>query len=104
MFFIVVMLGAAYFVFTNAVQGGELISVPDITGKSITEASNILTQAGLELGSQNQVVNKKVPEYHVIVQRPTPNTVVRQGRKVNLTVSQGRAEVKTLPRAIGRGP
>jgi eukaryotic-like serine/threonine-protein kinase len=101
LFFIVVMLGAAYFIFTNAVQGGELISVPDITGKSITEASNILTQAGLELGSQNQVVNKKVPEYHVIVQRPTPNTVVRQGRKVNLTVSQGRAEVKT-PNFIGK--
>jgi beta-lactam-binding protein with PASTA domain len=101
LFFIVVMLGVAYYVFTQAVQGGELVSVPDITGKSITEASNILTQHGLELGSQRQVVNEKVPEYHVIVQRPTPNTVVRQGRKVNLTVSQGRAEVRT-PSLIGK--
>ncbi len=100
LFFIAVMLGVAYYVFTQAVQGGELVSVPDITGKSITEASNIITQAGLELGVQRQVINEQVPEYHVIVQRPTANKVVRQGRKVNLTVSQGRREVKA-PSVVG---
>lgn len=101
LFFIVVMLGAAYYVFTQAVEGGQPVPVPDVTGLSITEASNILTQAGFEIGTQRQVMNEQVPEYHVIVQRPTANTVLRQGRKINITISQGRAMIKA-PNFLGQ--
>ena len=88
------MAGVAYYVFNQAVQGGKLVTVPEVTGMSITQAANVITQAGLELGAQRQVVTDKVPQYHVILQRPTPNTVVREGRKINLTVSQG---LETVP-------
>ena len=100
MFFIAVMAGVAYYVFNQAVKGERLVTVPEITGMSITQAANILTQAGLELGSQRLVVSDQVPEYHIIVQRPSPNTVVRAGRKVNLTVSQGR-EALPAPSWVG---
>ena len=101
LFFIAIMAGVAYYVFNEAVQGGDLVTVPDITGMSITQAANIVTQSGLTLGTQRQVLNEQVPEYHVILQRPTPNTVVRSGRKVNLTISQGREFVQT-PTWIGK--
>ncbi|MFP6583320.1 MAG: PASTA domain-containing protein [Candidatus Hydrogenedentota bacterium] len=101
LFFIAVMGGVAYYVFNQAVQGGKLVTVPEVTGMSITQAANVITQAGLELGAQRQVINDQVPEYHVILQRPTPNTVVRAGRKVNLTVSQGLETIAT-PNWIGK--
>jgi serine/threonine-protein kinase len=100
LFFIGIMAAVAYYVFNEAVQGGDLVTVPDVTGMSITQAANVVTQAGLALGTQRQVLNEQVPEYHVILQRPTPNTVVRSGRKVNLTISQGREFVQT-PSWIG---
>lgn len=99
--FIAIMGGVAYYVFNQAVQGGRLVTVPEVTGMSITQAANVITQAGLEIGAQRQVVNEQIPEYHVILQRPSPNTVVRAGRKVNLTVSQG-LETITTPTWIGQ--
>lgn len=101
LFFIAIMAGVAYYVFTQAVQGGELVTVPDVTGMSITQASNVLTQSGLVLGSQRQVINENVPQYHVIHQSRSANNVVRTGRKVNLTISQGREFVEA-PRWIGK--
>jgi eukaryotic-like serine/threonine-protein kinase len=101
LFFIAVMGMVAYYVFNEAVQGGNLVTVPDVAGMSITQAADIVTQAGLALGTQRQVVNEQVPEYHVILQRPTPNTVVRAGRKINLTISQGR-EFVLAPSLIGK--
>ena len=101
LFFIAVMGAVAYYVFNEAVEGGELVTVPDVAGMSITQASDVITQAGLTLGAQRQVVNEQVPEYHVIVQRPTPNTVVRAGRKVSLTISQGREFIQA-PIWIGK--
>ena len=99
-FFVAVMAGVAFYVFNQAVEGERLVTVPEITGMSITQAANVLTQEGLELGSQRLVISDQIPEYHVIVQRPTPNTVVRAGRKVNLTVSKGR-EAMSAPSFLG---
>jgi len=61
----------------------------------------VLAEAGLELGDQRQVVTERVPPYHVIVQRPSPNRVVRTGRKVSLTISAG-AQLETAPGFIGK--
>jgi beta-lactam-binding protein with PASTA domain len=88
------MGGAAWFVFNQAVQGGNLVQVPDIVGLPVTEASNRLIEQGLDLGTQRHVRNPNVPEYHIIMQRPSPQQVVRTGRKIMITVSAGRDEIQ----------
>lgn len=100
-FFVAVMLLAAYFVFTQAVQGGTHVIVPDVTGLSFTRAADVLTEAGLELGKRHEVADDRVPEFHVIVQRPRANQVVRAGRKVALTISEGR-RYEPVPGFIGK--
>lgn len=92
---------SAYFVFNEAVKGGVYVLVPDVTGLPITSAANILAQAGLELGTQKQISNTRVPEYHVIVQRPSANRVVRAGRKVSLSISAG-SHYENAPSLVGR--
>ena len=94
------MGGAAYFVFNEAVKGGEHVIVPDLVGLPITQASFMLAENGLEMGKQKQVAHDYFPEYHVILQRPSANKVVRSGRKVNLTISQGR-QLEVAPQLVG---
>lgn len=100
-FFLAVMGLAAYWVFTQAVQGGSYVIVPDVTGLSFTRAADVLTEAGLELGKRHEVADDRVPEFHVIVQRPRANQVVRSGRKVALTISEGK-RYEPVPGFIGK--
>ncbi|MCH7910963.1 MAG: PASTA domain-containing protein [Candidatus Hydrogenedentes bacterium] len=100
-FLIIVMAASAYFVFNEAVKGGGYIVVPDVVGLPLNKASNILVESGLEIGKQRQVVNDRYPEYHVMLQRPAANRVVRSGRKVHLTISAG-TRFEAAPYLVGR--
>lgn len=88
-FFLLVMAGAGYYVFLEALDGGQYVTVPNVLGLPITEASFMLAERGLELGKQEQVTHPTVPKYHVIAQRPDAGRVVRTGRKVYPVVSMG---------------
>lgn len=88
-FFLAVMAAAGYYVFDQTLQGGAHVPVPNVAGLSITEASNVLAERGLELGQQTNVPHDTVPKYHVIGQRPQAGRVVRTGRKVNAVISMG---------------
>ena len=100
-FLILVMAASAYFVFNEAVKGGGFIVVPDIVGLPLNKASNVLVESGLEIGKQRQVINERYPEYHVMLQRPAANRVVRSGRKVHLTISAG-TRYEAAPYLVGR--
>lgn len=85
------MAVSGYFVFMEALDGGQYVSVPDITGFPIAEASFRLTESELELayGKEDQVPHSTVPKYHIITQRPESGRVVRTGRKIHAIVSMG---------------
>jgi beta-lactam-binding protein with PASTA domain len=101
LFFVAVMAAAGYYVFMQVLQGGSYVKVPDVTMRPITEASFMLAERGLEIGTPSSAVDESVPKYYVIVQRPTGGKVVRTGRKVELTVSAG-AESLTPPHLVGK--
>ncbi len=95
------MTAAGLYVFNTAVAGGEYVTVPNITLLSVTQASFELGRVGLEMGKQTPMFSDQVPPYHVISQRPEPGAVVRTGREVFPTVSQG-AEIETTPEYVGK--
>lgn len=99
-FLVAVMALVALYVFNQAAAGGGYVTVPDVSGLPVTRAANVLAEVGLDLGDQHQVRNDRVPEYHVIVQQPRAGEVVRAGRKVSLTISQGR-QFETAPNFFG---
>lgn len=101
LFFIAVMAGAGYYVFTQAVKGGEHVTVPNIVGLPITQASYVLGERGLEFGQQTEIHSDSFPEYHVIAQRPAAGRVVRAGRKVFPTVSAG-SQLEPAPDVVGK--
>ena len=100
-FFLLVMAAAGLYVFNTAVAGGEYVTVPNITHLSVTQASFELGKIGLAMGRHTPMFSDQVPPYHVISQRPEPGAVVRAGREITATVSQG-AEVQETPVFVGK--
>ncbi|MEU4389132.1 Stk1 family PASTA domain-containing Ser/Thr kinase [Kribbella sp. NPDC023855] len=70
-------------------KGRKPIAVPDLTGKSIREATRTLRKAGFTIGRTDQF-DEKVPEGRVISQTPNSGTLFAKD-KVQLVVSKGPA-------------
>jgi serine/threonine-protein kinase len=73
--------------------------VPDVVGKSISEASNLLGQAGFTVNQTSEPSNE-IDEGVVIRTDPVKGTVRPKGSTVTVVVSSGPAE-STVPFVIG---
>ena len=66
-----------------------LVPIPDVTGRQVAEAKDILTAQGFVAGAVTEVEDPSVPIGQVISQDPPPLTPAKQATTVVLTVSQG---------------
>jgi len=87
-------LGLTYFAFflmsMRIATRAREVKVPDVRGKSVTEASAAISNAGLSLRiDPMRGVDPAVPADHVLAQDPDPGTVVRRPRAVRIHVSEG---------------
>ncbi len=69
-------------------DGGELVSVPKLTGLTEEKAIELLKKEGFELGEVKEEYSKK-PIGNVVSQEPAAATMMRVGTIVDLTVSKG---------------
>jgi beta-lactam-binding protein with PASTA domain/predicted Ser/Thr protein kinase len=81
-------------------QGPEPVTVPDVTGKSQTEASQILSQAGFVVNAVPEE-NDEVEEGLVISQDPPANEEVPRGSQITIRVSSGAGTVP-IPDVTGQ--
>ena len=77
----------AFFSFGNF-WSTENITVPDVTGKQVEIAKNILKKKNLDV-SVKEVESSDVPIGEVISQTPSGGAVVKAQRTIHLTVSKG---------------
>lgn len=75
--------------------------IPDVTGKTVDEATTVLERAGFELGTTSMKYDENVEAGKIISQDPAADTKHDQGTKVNVVVSQG-AEQVTVPDLKGK--
>jgi beta-lactam-binding protein with PASTA domain len=83
------------------VVGGRQVTVPDIRGLGEEDAAATLRQTGLKHEIGEDVFSVEYPESTVASQDPLPGAVVKQGRKVVLTMSLG-GEFQGVPYCIGK--
>lgn len=76
------------------------VQVPDVVGRHLDDARDILRDAGLEYALARRVHHPEVPEFHVIAQHPDPQRVVKAGRVVELAMSLG-PEIAEVPDVTG---
>lgn len=78
------------------------VPVPDLTGRSINDASALLSDAGLTLRvEERRRIDPHVPEGHVVTQDPGPGVKLRTARGVRVYVSAG-ARATALPAVAGQ--
>jgi serine/threonine-protein kinase len=78
------------------------VPVPDLSGRTVREASALLEDRGLTLRvDENRRVHPKIPEGHIAQQDPPPGVLARRPRGVKVWVSLG-AQGSTAPDLAGQ--
>ena len=91
---------SAFLAVRMSVRASE-VTVPDLAGRSVNDASARLDDLGLTLRvDENRRTDPKIPAGSVVQQDPTPGTHVRRQRSIHVWVSQGE-EVIVVPSLVG---
>ena len=77
------------------------VTVPNVQGKLTNDAIRELQSAGLDGLVTSRQFSNEVGKDRVVSQKPLPEEVAKQGRSVELIISQG-AQVEVLPNVKGR--
>lgn len=77
------------------------VSVPSIMGKTVTEAQQVLADAGLKMKVAKTVIDPERPKDVVISQDPGPGTKIDKGETVEVVVSKG-PNLGAVPDVVGR--
>jgi serine/threonine-protein kinase len=83
------------------VQKGKITKVPDVIGLPIQEAKNKIVEAGLDPKEAEYKNDKRYAIGSVILQIPAPQSEVKYGRGVYLTISGGE-ELVEVPNLKGK--
>ena len=74
----------------------QKIAVPDLSGKTLTEATTVLTNAGLRLGNISYLPSTDLLPNTVIEQYPRAGELVPNGQLIDLFVVQGGEKKKEV--------
>ena len=96
---VVVVLSAVFLVIGN-VFSRDTVKVPDVTGKTVVEAQQILENAGFSITFKEAYDDKVTPGL-VLKQDPEGNEMRKEGSAVYLTVSKG-IEMVEVPNLTGK--
>lgn len=99
MFFIGFII-SNYIVMPIYVKSSREVEVPDVCGLEFEEAKQLLAENRLSGEFEVERFSEGIPPGIVVSQRPAPGKIVKQGKKVFLTVSKGEESVR-IPYVIG---
>lgn len=79
---------------------GKTIEVPDISGKQLSEAVSILRSEKLDFEIVDHKYVKGAKENEVLEQRPAAAAKVKEGRKIELTMSSAHEPMQVIPPVV----
>jgi beta-lactam-binding protein with PASTA domain len=80
---------------------GEMVSIPDLSGKTVEDAREILSIKKLALITSGMELHERIEKGRIIHQDPLPGSRIKINKKVKVILSAGR-EIVVMPRFIGR--
>jgi serine/threonine-protein kinase len=85
-------------------RGGQAITVPDLIGRALIEAQNLLANQGLQMGSLNEIYSADIPAGAIMTQNPSSGTVVARGALIDIDASKGPLPdgAMIIPNFLGR--
>src|SRR5712692_3092870 len=97
---VVVALFSALTAMRLAIHGRE-VAVPDLFGKTPTEARRIVEQSELQMEVEREYYSATVAEGRILSQLPQPGTQVRRGWRIRVAESLGPQRVQ-IPNLLGQ--
>ncbi len=82
------------------VKHGKDVVLPQVAGRQFSEADSLLKKQGFKTILDKEVYSSKYPKGTITFQNPFPESIVKKGRRVYLTVSKGEKRV-AVPKLIG---
>jgi len=79
----------------------EAKTVPAVTGRSLSEATEILDKAGFEVEIQDSIYVDTIPPMRVLRQGPQDGEVVKVNRTVYLTINRAVPPMVEMPNLVG---
>ncbi|MDI3535711.1 MAG: eukaryotic-like serine/threonine-protein kinase [Eubacteriaceae bacterium] len=92
----VVAIGIIAFAFMR----GKTVTVPDVTGMTVSEATTALQALDLNIQVEKEVYNSEVEAGKIISQSPESKQEIESGKTVSVTVSQGIKSAE-IPNVVG---
>ncbi|MDR3281862.1 MAG: PASTA domain-containing protein [Endomicrobium sp.] len=100
-----IIIVAFYFTFSIVIKAlvhsKKEVVVPNISGKSLYDALEKLSENGFALKKDGEEFSQKVANGTILRQTPPAGMIVREGRIIKVTVSKGR-EIVLMPNLIGQ--
>lgn len=79
---------------------GEVIKIPDIRNKKLSDAERLLNSYGLQIVVSDTGYNRQLPPDCVLQQTPAPGTKVKSGRIIYIVINSAENPTLTLPDVI----
>jgi serine/threonine-protein kinase len=79
----------AYLALTLFIKSEDTVVVPNLTGKDVVYALEILTDLGLNTKVKGSEYSAAIPKNQIIFQAPDPGTEMKKGRDVKIILSKG---------------
>jgi beta-lactam-binding protein with PASTA domain len=88
--FLIAIAGlSAFWSVTWIIRGEDAVVVPDLVGKDVVYALEILTDLGLNAKVRGYEFNPDIPKNHIIAQEPESGSERKRGRDVRVLISKG---------------
>lgn len=104
--FAIVLLFLLLFLFLTSLDWlthhGKILRIPQVTGKTLAEATKELDKQGFDIVIQDSVYVDTLPPLAVTKQFPEADAVVKENRKVYLTVNRAEAPMINMPQLVGQ--
>lgn len=97
---LLVMMASALTAMRYAIHGRE-VNVPNLMGKTVSEAEEAANALGLLLVVENKFYSDKVPPGRIVSQYPSPGSQVRKGWRVRGAESMG-PQKSDIPNLVGQ--
>lgn len=85
----------------QVVMKGEMVSLPNLIGKTMNEAKQELAKKKLSLVQKGTQFSTKWPQGQIIFQEPPPGSKLKLNKKVKVILSAG-SQLVVVPKLIGK--
>lgn len=87
--FILIVGASAYLTLTMIIKSEDTVIVPDLAGKKVVYALELLSNLGLNTKIEGSEYSTEMPKNNVIFQEPEPGSEIKKGRDVRIIISKG---------------